>query len=84
MRVINGPPYSTARQLAKACGRLISAKLVLGEVARSIKISKFIQSYIQAINVGTRLNLEHDSDVIIELFFWKKEPRIFKSQTIII
>ena len=34
MLVINKLPYSTTRQLAKVCGKLISTKFILGDVVQ--------------------------------------------------
>ena len=68
--VIQKLPYTTARELAKTCGKLISTKFVLGDLVqlKTRHLYKVIESQLRW---DSRVNLKNNELAIKELFFWK-------------
>ena len=75
-RIIIELPYSTARKLAKLCGKLISTKFVLGDVIQ-LK-TRWLYKIIEArTSWDSRTSLLASPRAISELFFWRENLRKF-------
>lgn len=77
--VINKLPYTTARDLAKTCGKLISTKFVLGDIVqlKTRSLYKVIESQLLW---DSRVNLKNNDLAIKELFFWKNNLKNFNKR----
>ena len=69
-------PYTTARELGKACRKLISTKFVLGDIVqlKTRNLYKVIES--QPL-WDSRVSLTNHEKAIKELIFWKNNVNFF-------
>ena len=69
--VIKDLPYTSARTLAKVCGKIISTKFVLGNIVQ-LKTRRLYQVIEKAATWDGRVSLVHFPEAVSELFFWEK------------
>ena len=65
---INALPYTTARQLAVLVGKIISTKIVLGDITR-LKTRHLYRTIETAKQWDSRININEDR-IICEIHFW--------------
>ena len=67
---IKNLPYTTTQNLSKICGKIISAKFVLGNIAqlKTRNIYKIIQA---ELTLNKRIRLHENDKAIQEIFFWQ-------------
>ena len=67
---IKNLPYTTARNLSKLCGKIISTKFVLGNIAqlKTINIYKIIQAELKWDKC---IRLHEYDKAIQEIIFWR-------------
>ena len=63
-------PYTTARELGKACGKLISTKFVLGDTVQ-LKTRNLYKVIENQPLWDSRVNLKYYEKAVKELIFWK-------------
>ena len=78
--IINSLPYTTARTLAKLCGKLISLKFVMGDIVR-LKTRNLYYAIESRLSWDSRVVLS-ESKAISELFFWEENLRMFNSKNL--
>ena len=69
-KIIKNLPYTTARKLAKVCGKLISTKFVTGNVAQ-LKTRNLYKIIRARHSWGNRISVRENDDVINEIHFWR-------------
>ena len=67
---IKNLPYTTARNLSKLCGKIISTKFVLGNIAqlKTRNINKIIQAELKW---DKRIRLHENDKAIQKIIFWR-------------
>ena len=75
---IKNLPYTTARNLSKLCGKIISTKFVLGNIAqlKTRNIYKIIQA---ELTWDKRIQLHENHKAIQEIIFWQNNLRRLNS-----
>ena len=63
-------PYTTARKLSKLCGKIMSTKLVLGNIVQ-LKTRNLYKVIEQKISWDARIVLTPQTKVYEELTFWR-------------
>ena len=69
-------PYTIARELGKACGKLISTKFVLGDIVQ-LKTRNLYKAIENQPLWDSRVNLKYYEKAIKELTFWKNNINFF-------
>jgi len=64
-------PYSTARNIAKLCGKIISTKFILGDIVQ-LKTRNLYKVIKTATSWDSRINFKHNDVAIKELIFWQQ------------
>ena len=80
--VIQNLPYSTARMLARLCGKLISMKFVTGDIVR-LKTRNLYFVVETRLSWDSRINLKTFSGALKELFFWKDNLNLYISKDLL-
>ena len=80
--IINSLPYCTARILARFCGKIISMKFVMGDIVQ-LKTRRLYFAIESRVSWDSRIKLSEYNNVILELFFWKKNLFKYNSKSII-
>ena len=69
-KIISALPYTTARTLAKLCGKLISTKSVLGNIIQ-LKTRRLYHVIASQKGWDSRISLINPPKAVEELFFWQ-------------
>ena len=69
-------PYTTARELGKTIGKLISTKFGLGDIVQ-LKTRNLYKVIENQWLWGSRMNLTNYEKAIKELIFWKSTIKFF-------
>ena len=69
-------PYTIARELGKACGKLISTKFVLEDIVQ-LKTRNLYKAIENQPLWDSRVNLKYYEKAIKELTFWKNNINFF-------
>ena len=80
--VIQNLPYSTARMLARLCGKLISMKFVTGDIV-PLKTRNLYFVVETRLSWDSRINLKTFSGALKELFFWKDNLNLYISKDLL-
>ena len=69
-RILDLLPYTTPRKLAKVCGKIISSKIVLGNIVQ-LRTRRIYYAILDGRTWDSSLSLLKKPGVINELHFWK-------------
>ena len=69
-KIIKNLPYTTVRKLAKVCGKLISTKLVMGNIAQ-LKRRNLYKIIGARHSCDSRISVKENDGVINEIHFWR-------------
>ena len=68
-KIIKSLPYTTARKLAKVCGKLISTKFVMGNIVQ-LKTRNLYKTIGARHSWDNRISIRENEGVINEIHFW--------------
>ena len=68
-KIIKNLPYATARKLAKVCGKLISAKFVMGNIVQ-LKTRDLYKIIGARHSWDNRISVRENDGVINEIHSW--------------
>ena len=69
-KIIKNLPYTTARKLAKVCGKLISTKFVMGNIVQ-LKTRNLYKIIGARHSWDNRISVRENDGVINEIHFWR-------------
>ena len=69
-KIIKNLPYTTARKLAKVCGKLISTKFVMGNIDQ-LKTRNLYKIIGSRYSWDNRISVRENDGVINEIHFWR-------------
>lgn len=75
-------PYVSARLLAQLCGKILSKKFVLGDIAQ-LKTRYLYKLIDSRVTWDRKLNLKYENSVIKELLFWRDDLKSLNNKILI-